>query len=101
MYQNIDSLPTGPEWSSYIITCTGNKLGQNGVPLSEDVELWARNPVECIKQLIGNPEFKDDLAYRAQHVFADKEVKNRMYDEAWTGDFWYETQVSTGVDLHL
>ena len=72
----------------------GDLLDENGEPMIEDNELWVRDPVDCIRELIGNPAFRDHMAYACQKVFADKEGKNRIFDEMWTGDWWWKTQVS-------
>jgi hypothetical protein len=50
LLQNVDSLPTGPEWTCEIVTMHGNKVGQDGTMMMEDLELWKRDPVECIKE---------------------------------------------------
>jgi hypothetical protein len=46
---------------------------------------------------MGNPAFRDYLAYDCQQVFADKEGDTRRYDEMWTGEWWWKTQVSRSV----
>ncbi|KAJ7186250.1 hypothetical protein B0H12DRAFT_1083201, partial [Mycena haematopus] len=53
----VDKLPTGPDWTCKIVTAAGNRLDENDELMSEDLELWMRNPVECIKELISNPAF--------------------------------------------
>lgn len=71
----------------------GDLLDKNGEHITEDVELWCRNPVECIQELIGNPAFKDYLAYLPERVYTDEEGTNRQYDEMWTADWWWDMQV--------
>jgi Plavaka transposase len=61
---------------------------------SEEMELWRRDPVECIRELIGNPTFKDLLAYAPEQAFQDEEGNIRIFDEMWTGDWWWDLQVS-------
>jgi hypothetical protein len=89
-----DRLPTGPEWTCEIVTVKGNVVDDNGACLEENVELWRRNPVECVKELIGNPLFKDYLSYIPEHAYIDNEGKERIYDEMWTADWWWNIQVS-------
>lgn len=60
---------------------------------TEDLELWKRDPVECIKELIGNPAFQEHLSYVPERVYSDEAGLNRIYDEMWTADWWYDTQV--------
>jgi hypothetical protein len=61
--QKVDSLPQGPKWDYRTVTMTGDRVDENGNPLTEDVELWFRNPMECIAQLIGNPSFDGAMSY--------------------------------------
>ncbi|KAG6818925.1 hypothetical protein H0H92_002401, partial [Tricholoma furcatifolium] len=56
------------------------------------MELWYRNTIDIIKELLGNPALREHLRYAPERVYLDKERKNRMYDEMWSGDWWWETQ---------
>jgi hypothetical protein len=94
LLKKIDQLPTGPEWMCKIIRVTGELLGRDNKPIVEEHELWIRDPVECLRNLIGNPSFREHMAYAPEKVYTDKEGRNRQYDEMWTGDWWWETQVS-------
>ena len=38
---------------------------------TEELELWIRDPVACVHELIGNPRSKGDLAYTPEKVYAD------------------------------
>lgn len=91
--KSVDLLPTGPRWTCQIIKVVGDRLGENGQPKVEDVELWKRDPLDIIKALISNPLFKDHIAYQPEKVYRDKTATIRVYDEMWTGDWWWETQV--------
>jgi Plavaka transposase len=42
---------------------------------------------------MGNPIIKDSLQYAPQKHFTDEEGTNRVFDEMWTGDWWWNTQV--------
>lgn len=67
---------------------------EDGNPRIEKCELWWRDPLDCIAELIGNPEFEESISYVPEKVFADEKMEDRWYDEMWTGDWWWETQVS-------
>ena len=41
----------------------------------------------------GNPAFQDLMSYVPQQVHTDAEGKNRIFDEMWTADWWWDTQV--------
>ena len=84
---------TGLGWTCEIVTAHGNKTGQDGTLMSEDLELWKCDPVECIKDLIGNPAFRDLMSYVLQRVYTNAEGENRIFDEMWTADWWWDTQV--------
>ena len=55
--------------------------------MEENVEVWRRDPVECVKELMGNPAFKNHMSYVAEHVYLDKGGKVRIFDEMWTADW--------------
>jgi hypothetical protein len=94
LLQKIDSLPTGPDWICKQIKVEGDLKDGDGKLRQAKVELWYRDPVECIKEIIGNPAFKEFLAYAPERVFSDEKGQDRIYDEMWTSDWWWETQVS-------
>jgi Plavaka transposase len=64
---------------------------------AESLELWRRNPVDCIKELFGNPAFKNVMRYAPERHYADQEAKIRVYDEMWTADWWWERQVRRSI----
>ncbi|KAI9069144.1 hypothetical protein FKP32DRAFT_1560290 [Trametes sanguinea] len=88
-FRKIDQLPVGPEWICDIITVLGDQLGPDGEPLTEEVELWRRDPVECCRDLLGNPAFREFIAYEPIRVFKDGV---RYYGETNTADWWWEKQ---------
>ncbi|EPQ55314.1 hypothetical protein GLOTRDRAFT_129596 [Gloeophyllum trabeum ATCC 11539] len=89
----IDALPaTGAPWVQEIITIAGDQFGEDGRLMEEEVELWYQDPVECIHELMGNPAFSGKQAYAPERVYADAAGRNRMYDEMWTGDWWWDVQ---------
>ena len=47
----------------------------------------------CIT-LISEIVFKEHLAYAPEMLFSDSDGQKRMYDEMWTGDWWWDIQVS-------
>ncbi|KAF8122220.1 hypothetical protein EV363DRAFT_1183475 [Boletus edulis] len=97
--KRIDKLPTGPEWSCKLIRVQGDvgPIENHAVdePVegdSEELELWMRDPVACIQELIGNPAFDGNMAYAPEKVYVDREGQTRRYDEMWTGEWWWKTQ---------
>ncbi|KAG8918464.1 hypothetical protein FRC02_002356 [Tulasnella sp. 418] len=70
----------------------GDLEDSNGDSLSEVVEMWAWNPLECIQELLENPLFEDHLKYKPQRTFTSATRQCRVYDEMWNSDWWWETQ---------
>ena len=91
--KNVDKLPIGPEWKCRMINITGDIPDEDGQTMHEQLELWHRDPIECVKGLIGNPAFKDFISYVPERVYADDGGKVRVFDEMWIGNWWWDTQV--------
>ena len=91
--KKVDLLPTGPAWMCEIIEVIGDRIGEDGLPKVENVELWKRDALEVVASLISNPVFKNEIAYQPEKVYRDKNGKIRVYDEMWTGDWWWDMQV--------
>lgn len=62
----------------------------------ESLELWWRDPVDCVRELIGNPSFRDMMKYAPEWLYADKNGVTQIIDEMWTGSWWWELQVGVG-----
>jgi Plavaka transposase len=73
----------------------GDKVDGKGKLLREELELWLRDPVDCIKDLMQNPLFCKSMAYAPERVYTDENAQTRVYDEMWTGDWWWKIQVSS------
>jgi hypothetical protein len=94
LLKRIDALPIDSVWKCKVIVVKGDDIGKDGKPKTESVELWSRDPIECLQNLIGNPAFRDHISYVSQKVFTSESGSTRIYDEAWTGDRWWAMQVS-------
>ena len=92
--KKIEQLPWGPEWTCDTLEIKGDEVDADGEHVTQEVELWRQDPVECIRELIGNPLFQEKLQYEPQLKFLDEEGRVWVYDEMWTGDWWWNTQVS-------
>jgi hypothetical protein len=95
--KKIDSLPETPAWSWETLMIKGDLLDDKGKPQNEEADVWMRDPVECIRELIGNLLFKDSIKYASYRVFNkmnnNGEGRNRGWDEAATADEWWDLQV--------
>ena len=86
-------MPTGPEWHCKVVMAQGNIIEENRSCMVEELELWFHEPVECVKELLSNLVFKDYICYTPEHVYSDSEGRERIFDEMWMADWWWETQV--------
>ncbi|KAG1762797.1 Zn-finger domain-containing protein, partial [Suillus placidus] len=90
--QKVDELPHGAAWSCKKVKVQGNKTDEKGQMLHEDVELWVRDPVECVKELIGNPLFRNHMVYAPARAYKDPAGLHRVIDDMWTADWWCDKQ---------
>lgn len=87
------------EWVYDQVTVTGDRIGEDGKVMTEVLDLWRRNPIECIRELIGNPAFRNAMGYGPERQFADEEMLERILDEMWTGNWWWDVQVSSAANV--
>jgi hypothetical protein len=71
----------------------GDILDEDGAPQAETLELWRRNPVECIRVLIGNPEFKQHMKYAPYRLYTNDDGTDQCWDEMATDSWWWDVQV--------
>jgi Plavaka transposase len=98
--KKINALPTGPGWECEYVEVLGDRVDGDGKLMEEKLELWKRNPVDCIKDLLQNPAFKEHMAYAPERVYRDEAGKRRVYDEMWTADWWWTAQVQIVMHKH-
>ncbi|KIY48855.1 hypothetical protein FISHEDRAFT_42547, partial [Fistulina hepatica ATCC 64428] len=58
--------------------------------------LWYRDPVECIRELIGNPVFRDAMAYAPETLYEGADGKTRIVNEMHTAEWWMDIQHRLG-----
>ncbi len=68
-------------------------MDENGERKTERLELWKRDPVECIKELISDLSFRESLRYAPERLFEDPFGENPILSKMWTADWWSEMQV--------
>jgi len=59
----------------------GDHAGEDGKMMFEELELWRRDPVECIQELLGNPVLDGDISYAPVQYFTDSTGTNHVIDE--------------------
>ncbi|KAJ7815457.1 Zn-finger domain-containing protein [Mycena leptocephala] len=92
LLEAIDDLPGGVGWKLEKVTLTGDLEDEDGKLIVETLELWYRDPVDCIRELIGNPVFRDVMQYAPQKVFEDAAGKSEVINEMWTAAWWWKLQ---------
>ena len=94
--KKIDALPTQvATWTWDTIASEGDWRNKDGKLMPpEQLELWLRDPIECLRELMGNPMFKDVLKYAPEKAYLDEDGNLHVYDEMWLPDWWWEIQVS-------
>ncbi|KAJ7160307.1 hypothetical protein C8R46DRAFT_830620, partial [Mycena filopes] len=96
-FEKIDELPGGVEWQCKEMDIKGDLPDLDKDPTGktmrgETVELWWRDPVECVRELMGNPMFRDAMRFAPEELYADAEGNVRIFEEMWTADWWKEVQ---------
>ncbi|KAJ6629828.1 hypothetical protein B0H10DRAFT_1743319, partial [Mycena sp. CBHHK59/15] len=85
-FEKVDSLPGGAKWHCKLLDTKGDLPDLEKDPTSatmhrEQNELWWRDPVECVKELIGNPAFRNVMRYAPEKLYADKDETMEVVNE--------------------
>ncbi|KAF7361034.1 hypothetical protein MSAN_01133800 [Mycena sanguinolenta] len=88
----VDALPRGPAWHCHLMELTGDEIDEKGDKKKEVVELWYRDPIDCVRELLGNPAFRGKQGFAPRRVFMSSGKRNREYTEMWTAKWWWEIQ---------
>ncbi|KAJ6628364.1 hypothetical protein B0H10DRAFT_2209647 [Mycena sp. CBHHK59/15] len=96
-FEKIDSLLGGVKWQCKFLDIKGDLPDLDKDPTGntmrcEQVELWWRDPVECVKELLGNPVFRDVMRYAPEKLYADRGETIEVMNEMWTASWWWEIQ---------
>ncbi|KAJ6582767.1 hypothetical protein B0H10DRAFT_1926495 [Mycena sp. CBHHK59/15] len=89
--KRVDALPEGPQWFCHPFELEGDELDADKVPKKEIVELWHRDPIEGVRELLGNPSFAKQ-GYKPLRVFKNSDCTNQEFSEMWTAEWWWEIQ---------
>lgn len=60
----------------------------------ETLELWYRDPVECVRELIGKTVFDGYLRYAMERLSTDGAGEVVVINKMWTASWWWKIQVS-------
>ena len=92
-FAKIDSLPRGPGWQCEMWEAKGDEVDEQGRYRVKRFELWKRDPVECIKDLMANPLFSEHMRYAPERLYEDDTGEKPIFSEMWTGEWWEKIQV--------
>ncbi|KAI9508990.1 hypothetical protein F5148DRAFT_1275483 [Russula earlei] len=92
-FKKINTLLAGSLWHTETFSFTRDLLDENGEPTQDHFELWYRNSLQCIEELISNPMFEKYISYVPECIYDDSTGNMHVYDKMWTADWWWEMQV--------
>ena len=93
LLKKVKGLPKGPGWKCEMLTTKGDVVDKKGKPRVEKLELWKRDPIECIKDLMANPLFSKHMRYAPERLYEDEAGEKPIFSEMWTGEWWEKIQV--------
>jgi hypothetical protein len=82
--QKLDGLEDKTPWQHFTVNMSGD---------TQDYNVFAHNPLACIKALFGDPAFAEKMSFAPEKLYADPECQVRIYHEMNTGNWWCETQI--------
>ncbi|KIO15986.1 hypothetical protein M407DRAFT_86553 [Tulasnella calospora MUT 4182] len=91
-FKKVDNLPRGPQFGCETVMIVGDILDTRGKRMKEEAELWLRNPVEVVRELLGRPSLRNAIVYVPLRAYTGADRQSRIYDKMWTGDWWYDAQ---------
>jgi hypothetical protein len=97
MWKLIDSLPDGlgpRSWKSQSLL-----IVEDGKEAK--YPFYYRNPLDCVRLLLGHLLFKQDLVWAPVRQFSDAQHFESLYSDLHSGDYWWTEQekLSKGATL--
>lgn len=89
----MDGLPSGADFSRIPMTVLGDLLNEKGEVMKEEVDMWVRNPMDCVWELIGNASLREHLTYAPCCIWQNGDKLKRVYNKRHTADWWSDSQV--------
>jgi hypothetical protein len=96
LYRLTDSIPQGDiAWDSFSVQYNHALLQPNTPKLpwmDQTFEVWFRNPLQVLKNQIGNPDFKEEMDYAPQWIYYKGKCQ---YQSLMSGNWAWEQAVSS------
>ncbi|KAG8731527.1 hypothetical protein FRC10_001655 [Ceratobasidium sp. 414] len=89
LMRDIDGLPKRPKWATVEVTVGEGKHRRTH-------KLYMRDVLEVVRELLGARRFKRWMRYAPERHWTTEDQKHRVYDEMWSGDWWWRTQYLIG-----
>ena len=67
----------------------------------EHLEFYCRDVIGCIRSLYGDPQFAQELAFAPERHYTTDERTCRIYNEMYTGDWWWSVQVRCQISMRI
>jgi hypothetical protein len=88
LHQIVDCIPTRAPWKKTTLRMSDG--------LDDVHVIYYRDALDCIRTLWANPAFADKMVFAPERVFVrdpnNPEAQCRVYNEMWTGDWWWNLQ---------
>ena len=85
LYDKLEQLPYKAEWLQQEICLVEDPTEKHPIEY--------QNPIDAIKSLWADPLLADQLVYQPEKMYADESCNSRLYNEMWTGSWWWSIQV--------
>ncbi|KAF8479963.1 hypothetical protein JB92DRAFT_3274629, partial [Gautieria morchelliformis] len=92
LLQKIDALPLGLGWTCHTFVIHGDQLDYNGEKCTKELDIWYRNPVACVSELLANPLFREHMQFSPEKLFTDDSKEEQIINEMWTAQWWWDLQ---------
>ncbi|KAG9085148.1 hypothetical protein FRC07_013443, partial [Ceratobasidium sp. 392] len=89
LLNDIDKLPQGPKWRTVEVSAGEGEYKRT-------YTVYLRDILEVICQLIGARRFKRWMKYAPERHWTLQDQTHRVYDEMWSGDWWWRMQYLIG-----
>ncbi|KAF8749162.1 Zn-finger protein [Rhizoctonia solani] len=87
LLHHVDQLPHGANWRIIEI-----KVHVKGEDVPRVAHLCARDVVEIVVELMGNPWFASYMKFAPERHWTAEKDGERIYNKMWTGDWWWNIQ---------
>ncbi|KAG9118781.1 hypothetical protein FRC07_006530, partial [Ceratobasidium sp. 392] len=91
MLRDLNNLPHGPDWFAQDF-----EIGKDAYERLHTV--FFRPVKDVVRDLIGNPAFKDIMRYAPERHWTSRWRHSRVYGKMWTGNWWWRRQKNSPKD---